>query len=51
MPMQTAQAFPASSCARIAASSNEARDVLARRHVNTSLRGTLFFLITLLYCE
>jgi len=43
MPMQTAQAFLASWRARIVASLHDARDVFARRHVNTSLRGTLFF--------
>jgi len=36
---------------RIVTSSHDARDALAQPRVNTSLSGTLFFLMSLLYFQ
>jgi hypothetical protein len=43
MSVQVTRAFLASWCDRLVASSDDARDALSRRRVNTSLSGTLFF--------
>jgi hypothetical protein len=51
MPMPMVRAFLASWRVRIVASSHDARDKFARCCVNSSLRGTLFFLVALLYCK
>jgi len=51
MPTRTARAVRATWRARIVASPQDAREALAQPCVNTSLSGTLFFLMSLLYFE